>query len=235
MKKTFCILGSIALLCVGFVLGKKDIDDPVQEFFLGPQGKIEGPPRTRSTYVEDKKSLFQELGPKKCDVLFVGDSLNDNALWQELLSPRCVANRSIQGITTRDVIEMLPLLDLVTAPYVVLMVGRNDIARDGDVEAIGRNYVKIVDHFLEKNVKIILTSVLNTHGKRVSLNPKIDQLNRVLEEKALDHDKVRYLDLNRALSPKGRLLEKYSEDGIHLRGSGYTIWRDLLIAHLNGV
>lgn len=39
---------------------------------------------------------------------------------------------------------------------------------------------------------------------------------------------IRYVDVNRALSADGRLDETYTFDGVHLRGSGYAKWRELL-------
>ena len=43
-------------------------------------------------------------------------------------------------------------------------------------------------------------------------------------KKYAEDNNIRFIDLNKILSPNGFLDEKYTTDGIHLNGSAYILW-----------
>ena len=54
-------------------------------------------------------------------------------------------------------------------------------------------------------------------------NSDIKELNLLMKKYAEDNN-IRFIDLNKILSPNGFLDEKYTTDGIHLNGSAYILW-----------
>ena len=59
-------------------------------------------------------------------------------------------------------------------------------------------------------------------------NKKIKLLNRMI--KKLEGDKVTYINLfDNFLDSSGNLKSEYSNDGLHLSGTGYQRWKNILI------
>jgi lysophospholipase L1-like esterase len=64
-------------------------------------------------------------------------------------------------------------------------------------------------------------------------NEVIRNLNRQLKELA-QAEGAEFLDIHSLMTDSdGRLRDELTDDGIHLNGRGYIIWRDALLPHLN--
>jgi lysophospholipase L1-like esterase len=111
------------------------------------------------------------------------------------------------------------------------MIGINDISKNRRVDAIKKNYSKIIDKILSNNVSLFIQSTLNT--RNIERNKKVEILNNYLVEqcKLLS---ITYIDINSKLLDNDDLLsEKYSNDGVHLNGEGYIIWKNILLPYIS--
>ena len=233
MKKYFVAVLLCLFALIGFLSGKADLDIFAKKAIQSTIYRSPSVSLTKSTYVRDKVSLFRTIGETSCEILLVGDSLIDNGNWDELISHRCTANRGIQGITTLDVLELLPIVDLVQSSTVVLMIGTNDVRRGLSFNQFTQNYTEIVNHILKQSDLVLLTSLLQPSVPQPNLSGKIDQINDFLSKLASSNDHIRYIDLNAELSVDGTLSKQVSEDGIHLNGLGYLSWLNLINRELH--
>jgi len=181
----------------------------------------------KSTYYTEKVSQFKLIGRSKSDVLFIGDSLIDNAEWHELINANKVINRGIQGTTTENLITLLPVINLSEAPTVVLMIGINDIKREYSVKIITENYERIIDNLVSRHGSVFVTSLLLDSDNQIHLR-KVISLNTAINNIAKKYPTAKYIDLYKQLTINGKLSSEYSVDGTHLNGKGYQQWSLLL-------
>ena len=105
-------------------------------------------------YYKHKKSQFEILAlNEKYKTIMLGDSITDEAQWDELLNSDTIQNRGISGDTTDGVIDRLNPIGK-NIEKVFIMIGVNDIMRGKSVDEIYLNYLKIIQFFKEKNIKI---------------------------------------------------------------------------------
>lgn len=176
-----------------------------------------------SDYYYHKTSFF-ESHFKNAAIVMLGDSITEYAEWDELFDIESIINRGIDGDTTEGVLHRIDSVACVQPRTVFLMIGINDIGRGKDVQEIYANYKMIVRSLMNKNIKIVLQSTLFTRGKDDELNRKVEDLNKKLIELSQEHN-LEFVDLNSILAPNGFLEEKYSRDGLHLNGQGYSKWK----------
>jgi len=79
---------------------------------------------------------------------------------------------------------------------------------------------------------VYIQSILLVGYKRKHINNKVAELNNMLESFAQTNKLITYVDLNEALSDGSCLREEYSNDGIHLNGKGYKVWRDTISPYI---
>jgi len=46
---------------------------------------------------------------------------------------------------------------------------------------------------------------------------------------------IQYIDVNKGLTENNILLNKYSNDGVHLNGDGYMIWKDTISPYISKI
>ena len=185
-----------------------------------------------SDYYAQKKSLFDADIRNDYDVVFVGDSLTDDADWQILFPDLRSTNHGVQGDNTKGLLGRLDSIDATGASRIALMIGLNDIRRGYEVTYIVENYQKIIDALSVNNRVVYLQSCLYVGVNLAGLNVKIKALNMQLKEIANRFDNVHYVDLNRKLAPSSILDAAYTYDGAHLTGEGYKAWQQALAPYL---
>ncbi len=175
-------------------------------------------------YYKHKKSQFEMLkNSDKYETMMLGDSITDEGLWDELLNNDKVQNRGISGDTTSGVLERLDSINK-SIKQVFIMIGVNDIMRGKEVDEIYNNYMKIIKTFKDKNIKVYIQSTLFIGEKRMeNFNPKVEELNKRLEEYA-SKNQITFINLNPILAPQKVLKKEFTSDDLHLNGSAYELW-----------
>ena len=192
-------------------------------------------------YYARRVTHFATLPPiTRGDIVMLGNSLTDGAEWNELLNNRHVKNRGIVGDIIQGLIDRLdPILDGKPKKLFILS-GVNDVSHDVDGDSIGRVMEKLIVTVKRRSpkTKIYLQSMLpinNDFGRYRRLIGKEQVVldgNKALEAVARRQG-VTWINLFPLFADEhGKLRRDLTNDGLHLLGDGYLIWRDALKPYL---
>lgn len=193
-----------------------------------------------SEYHTQKSTLYNLLPITSRDLVFLGNSITDGGEWAELFNNRHVKNRGISGDRTEWLLDRLDVIVEGHPKKLFLMIGINDLAAGVPPRQIYENILRVVERFQKESpwTKIYIQSVLPVNGRSFSIfrahyraQKQILELNALLEEFCASNteDRVAYLDVYKELvDNNGDLNAAYTNDGLHLLGEGYLIWRDAI-------
>jgi lysophospholipase L1-like esterase len=164
------------------------------------------------------------------DIVFLGDSITEDAGWSTWFPDLPVHNHGVGGETSWEVLQRVPPIARARPGKVFLLVGTNDL-RDGwspaDSAAITG---EIVGRF-KLGPALYLQSVLPREREHAGW---VRALNARLEQVAIRHGAT-YLDLWPAFArTDGELRPELTYDRLHLSGAGYEVWRDQLWPYVTG-
>ncbi len=193
-----------------------------------------------SEYHVQKTSLYDVLPVSSKDIVFLGNSITDGGEWAELFNNRHVKNRGISGDRSGWLLERLDAIIAGHPKKVFLMIGTNDLAAGIPPREVYDNVMKLVERFQKESpwTKLYIQSVLPVNGRSFSkfkahykMKDQIVELNTLLRGFCGGNveDRVAYLDVYAELvDSNGDLNAAYTNDGLHLLGEGYVIWRDAI-------
>ena len=196
-----------------------------------------------STYYLQRTSLFELMPLQKDDAVFVGNSITDGAEWSELFGDVHVKNRGISGDITSGVIHRWNQIVQAKPKKVFLMIGTNDLARGASVDSIVKNILLLADYLKQESpaTQLFIQSILpvtdfyKKFGGHTSKSLQIQEANNRLKSNANLHQ-YKYIDLHAAfINAVGKMDEAYTNDGLHLTGKGYMLWKHLVFPHLYGL
>jgi len=191
-----------------------------------------------STYWNQKARMYSILPNESNEIIFLGDSITDRCEWFELFSNPNVRNRGLSGDKTSGVLDRLSEITESKPSKVFIMIGVNDLRHDVSDSTIKTSYSNIIQKIQSDspNTKIILQSVLpvnNDIGDSKTTNQKVNELNNFIKELAVSFD-LQFVDINSKLQNKsGQLDAKYSEDGLHINGAAYLVWKSVIEDYVN--
>ena len=148
-----------------------------------------------------------------------------------------IYNRGVNGDTTlgmlnrfrRDVVSLKP-------DCVVILGGSNDIGWGIPVEEIYGNLEKMYVKALEEHIEPIACAVPSILGFDLLIPPR-RKLNQMIERYCAENG-LAFVDLFTATADlqTGRLLKRYSDDGLHLTEEGYKkVAEEIFAKALKGV
>lgn len=196
--------------------------------------------RSYSTYYYQRASHFEYLPTSSKDIIFLGNSITDGAEWSELFTNRHVKNRGISGDTTWGVYDRLQTILKGKPKKIFLLIGINDIGRGQDNEYVLEGIHRIVKRITtdSPHTKLYVQSILpvnpvfgkfNGHTSQWQRIPKINESLREMAKK----EKITYIDLFSSFTDsEGKLKTDYSNDGLHLLGKGYELWKEIILPYL---
>lgn len=214
MKKLVCMM-----LCLWVGIGA----------FAQKEGKY-------STYYYQRASLFEVLPVDSDDILFVGNSITDGGEWCELFQNPNVKNRGISGDTTQGVYDRLDALLKGTPAQILLLIGINNVPRGESADSIAAGIRRIVQRIRQESpaTEVLVQSVLpvtpqygkfDGHTSHWQLVPEINRRVRRLAQE----EKVTYIDLfSHFADAEGKMKPEYTNDGLHLKGNGYLLWKEVV-------
>lgn len=189
-----------------------------------------------STYYYQRASLFEVLPVDSDDILFVGNSITDGGEWCELFQNPNVKNRGISGDTTQGVYDRLDALLKGTPAQIFLLIGINNVPRGESADSIAAGIRHIVQRIRQESpaTEVLVQSVLpvtpqygkfDGHTSRWQLVPEINRRVRRLAQE----EKVTYIDLfSHFADAEGKMKPEYTNDGLHLKGNGYLLWKEVV-------
>jgi lysophospholipase L1-like esterase len=191
----------------------------------------------KTTYYEQKVTLFRLLPDTKGEIIFLGNSITDIAEWAELWGNSKVKNRGISGDNTFGVLARLDEVVSSRPAKIFIMIGINDIAKGTPDSVILLNYRKIMETIRMASPKTLLfiQSVLPTNNEFSEFKRHQDKdghirvVNTGLQQ-LCRHFRIVYVDLySRFLNSEGRMDRRYTNDGLHINGAGYLLWKSILL------
>lgn len=193
-----------------------------------------------SPYYLEKKSVFETYDNNEAGkvIVFIGDSITERCEWNELFNNTSIINRGIGSDDTFGILNRLDSIVKLKPKKVFIMIGINDLGKGRKIQDICNNYRDILK-MLDKespNTQLYIQSVLPINHKidnKLISNESINKLNLELESLAKLF-KVNYVDLHKYLADKDNKLDtKYTNDGVHLNGSGYLVWKKVINEFIN--
>jgi lysophospholipase L1-like esterase len=191
----------------------------------------------RSTYYEQKATLHQLLPDTKGEIIFLGNSITDIGEWSEIWQNSKVKNRGISGDITFGVLARLDEILSSRPAKLFVMIGVNDIARNIPDAVILANYRRMIDRVQAASPKtqLIMQSVLPTNDEfkpfknHYGKDDRIRAVNNGLQALCADTGVIFVNLYPRFLDASGKLDKQYTNDGLHLTGAGYLLWKKILI------
>lgn len=193
--------------------------------------------RKYSTFYEQRATLFEELPVTSKDIIFLGNSITNGCEWSELFQNKNVKNRGISGDVCMGVYDRLEPIVKGEPAKIFLLIGINDVSRGASVDEIISKIEMIIHKIKSESpkTKLYLQSILpvndcygmfNGHTSRWEL---VKQINDLLKPLAVK-EAITYIDLYSRFvdGQTGKMNPEYTNDGVHLLGKGYLLWRDIV-------
>ena len=188
-----------------------------------------------------RSSLFAELPIETGDIVFLGDSQTNGCEWHELLGRANVKNRGISSDVIQGFADRVkPIIDGRPAK-VFILGGVNDVSHNLTPDSIAhamRNLVRTIRRGTP-TTKVYLQSLLpidNSFKRYKAMFGKeqvIVETNKLLKHVAQEEGAT-WIDLYSAMAdPKtGSMKKGLTNDGLHLLGAGYLVWRDVIMPYV---
>ena len=187
-------------------------------------------------YYARRATLFDELPIGKKDIVMLGNSLTDGCEFNELLNNRHIKNRGIVGDIVQGLIDRIGPIIEGQPKKLFIMTGVNDISHDVSADSIARAMEKLIVIVKQGSprTKIYLQSLLPFNNDvrewklLVGRDHVVVEANILLEQVARRQG-VTWINLYPLfVDDQGRLRAELTNDGLHLMGKGYLIWRDAI-------
>ena len=188
-----------------------------------------------------RSTLFEMLPVDSDDIVFLGDSQTNGCEWHEMLGNPNVKNRGISSDVIQGFADRVqPIIDGRPAKLFILG-GVNDISHDLTPDSIAtamRNLIVKVRRGTPAT-KVYLQSLLpidNSFRRYKAMTGKesvIVETNKLLKRVA-EETGATWIDLySRMVDPAtGNMRKGMTNDGLHLLGAGYAVWRDAVLPYV---
>ncbi|MEG1617237.1 MAG: GDSL-type esterase/lipase family protein [Bacteroidales bacterium] len=214
-------------------------------FFLGVLMVVtsvrgEDSPKKYTQFYYQRASLFEKLPVSETDIVFLGNSLTNGAEWSEIFNNPNIRNRGISGDNTDGIYDRLDPIVKGKPSKIFLLCGVNDLANGESPQYIASNIARIIKKIRAESprTKLYVQSLLpfNDEFKRwKNLDGKaglLTETNRLIET-VCRKEKIPFIPLHATFcNEHGKLDEKYTNDGLHLNGNGYMVWKEILLPYL---
>jgi lysophospholipase L1-like esterase len=168
-------------------------------------------------------------------IVFFGDS--QIALWSMSTSfgTLPIVNRGISGGWVLEAVNRFDYDVMAKKPHVlVLLIGINDLADGQSIDAIITNIEGMVKKASDKNIKVILCSLLPVAGEEIKYHAPKDII--LLNNKLLilaQQYKADYVDFHSQLIDENGLFRSdFTKDGLHPNKSGYLRMSHIIFPYL---
>lgn len=232
MKRTLFLILVFSSISFGYGVATVQYRIFPYDLVVLAKNTILGKSDSRSARYLHKKSIYDEFGRCCYDIVFIGDSITEDANWEDIFPNYRVANRGIGGDTSDGIVERMDSIISTKASKAFIMVGVNDLTKRTSIDVIFNNYQQIIAPLLANDISVYLQSTLYVATRGEEFNLSIAMLNQKLESFAAQNNKLAYINLNKTLSVNRALKSDFSEDGVHLNAQGYKAWKDAIKDYL---
>ncbi len=195
---------------------------------------------TYTPYYHQRASLFATLPVDSNDIVMLGNSLTDNARWNEIFDNPNIKNRGIIGDIIQGIYDRVDFITKGHPRKIFIMSGVNDVSHHLTPDSIARAMDKLITKIKTDSpeTEIYLQSWLpiNNEFKRyknmIGKEMIMLQGNVLFEQVARRHG-IQYINLFPAFADSTCTLPRYmTNDGLHVNDAGYKIWRDEIAQYI---
>lgn len=192
------------------------------------------------TYYHQRVTQFNALPQTKGDIIFIGNSITDGGEWSEIFNDIHIKNRGISGDISAGVINRINEVAKRKPAKVFLLIGINDLGKGILPDSVVKNILFIADYLRQEvpSVKLYVQSILPVNaafGKFAGQTSKGNQIKQV-NEKLLNESSAhqyKFIDLHSSFANSDdKLNAKYTNDGLHLLGEGYLLWKHIVFPYV---
>lgn len=189
-----------------------------------------------SAYYHQKVSLFNTLPITNNDIIFLGNSITDGNEWSEILNDIRIKNRGISGDVTSGVIKRINEITNRKPKKIFLLIGINDLSKGVPADSIVKNIFWIADFVKQESpsTQLYVQSILpvdrefKNYKGDVPIAETIKNINTKLNENTAVHA-YKFINLHKYFATvNGNMNALYSNDGLHLKGNAYQIWKHIV-------
>jgi hexosaminidase len=193
-----------------------------------------------ATYYYQRVTHFKTLPKTAGDIIFLGNSITDGAEWAELFADSHIKNRGISGDVTAGVIARLNEVTDRRPAKVFLLIGVNDLSRNITPDSVVKNILFIANYLHQETpatqlyVQSILpvNSIYNKFSGHTNKSAQIISVNTSLQQGAKANNYT-FINIHDAFcNQEGKMNPSFTNDGLHLKGEGYLLWKHLLYPYL---
>ena len=187
-----------------------------------------------------RASLFDQLGVDSTSIVFLGNSLTHGCEWHELFDMPQIKNRGINGDVIEGLSQRLPTVTEGRPAKIFLLCGVNDISHDLTADSIVAALGQLIAEIRAATpaTRLYVESLLpidSRVGRYKAITGKEDVVRQVnaLLQPVVENTGATWINVYPAFADdEGYLRKDLSNDGLHLLGPGYIIWRDLLMPYV---
>ena len=197
-------------------------------------------PVNPDVYYARRATLFDLLPVYSSDIIMLGNSLTDGAEWNELFDNCHVKNRGIVGDIIPVFFERLEPILKGQPRKIFIMGGVNDISHGVSADSIVSAMTQVVTTIQARcpKTEIYVQSMLPFNN-----DVRLWKLLKGREQVVVDGNKglesmcqrlgVTFINLYPLfVGENGKMKPEYTNDGLHLMGGAYLIWRDALLPYI---
>ena len=197
-------------------------------------------PVNPDVYYARRATLFDLLPVYSSDIIMLGNSLTDGAEWNELFDNCHVKNRGIVGDIIPGFFERLEPILKGQPRKIFIMGGVNDISHGVSADSIVSAMTQVVTTIQARcpKTEIYVQSMLPFNN-----DVRLWKLMKGREQVVVDGNKglesmcqrlgVTFINLYPLfVGENGKMKPEYTNDGLHLMGGAYLIWRDALLPYI---
>ena len=197
-------------------------------------------PVNPDVYYARRATLFDLLPVYSSDIIMLGNSLTDGAEWNELFDNCHVKNRGIVGDIIPGFFERLEPILKGQPRKIFIMGGVNDISHGVSADSIVSAMTQVVTTIQARCPK---TEIYVQRMLPFNNDVRLWKLLKGREQVVVDGNKglesmcqrlgVTFINLYPLfVGENGKMKPEYTNDGLHLMGGAYLIWRDALLPYI---
>lgn len=203
-------------------------------------GSAQNPQKKYTEFYYQRASLFELLPVDSTNIVFLGNSLTNGCEWHELLGMPNVVNRGINGDIVGGIEDRLAPVVNGHPDKIFLLTGVNDVSHNLTADSIASALLALVDHIrmASPDTRLYVQSLLpinTSFGRYKAIDGKeqtIRDINALLPAE-VEARGAKWIDLYPAFcDDNGNLRSDLTNDGLHLLGNGYMIWRDIILPYV---
>ncbi|OJV22832.1 MAG: sialate O-acetylesterase [Bacteroidetes bacterium 41-46] len=184
-----------------------------------------------------RASLFENLPIDNNDIVFLGNSITHFGEWHEIFNNPNIKNRGISGDIAQGVYDRLDHILSGSPAKIFLLIGINDVSHDLTADSIVFATRRIAEKISadSPHTKLYIQSIFpvnpsfNMFLKATTRGEVVKDINKGLQRLCRELA-IQYIDVYSSLTlPSEDLLNpEYTNDGLHLMGSGYLKWAGVI-------